>query len=48
MILVDKEMSSLVIIHDENLEKKVEMKSEKIENSCEILNYMYYDQVNKS
>jgi len=34
--------------HDENLEEKVEMKSRKIENSCEILNYMYYNQVNNS
>src|SRR6266540_796010 len=31
----------------ENLEEKVGMKSGKIENSCENLDYMYYDQVNK-
>ena len=33
--------------HDENLEEKVGIKSGKLENSCEILDYMYYDQVNK-
>ena len=31
----------------ENLKEKVGMKSGKIENSCENLDYMYYDQVNK-
>ncbi len=39
--------SSEIFGHDENLEEKVGMKSGKIENSCEFLNYMYYDQVNK-
>jgi len=34
--------------HSENLEEKVRMKSGKIKNSCENLDYMYYDQVNKS
>jgi len=34
--------------HGENLEEKVRMKSKKIENSCEILDYMYYNQVNNS
>ena len=48
MIFVSKETSSLVVAHDENLEEKVGMKSGKIENSCEFLDYMYYDQVNKS
>src|SRR6266542_4335437 len=33
--------------HGENLEEKVGMKSRKIKNSCEFLDYMYYDQVNK-
>ena len=31
-----------------NFEEEVEMKSEKIENFCENLGYMYYDQVNKN
>src|SRR6266498_5414852 len=30
------------------LKKRLGMKSRKIENSCEFLDYMYYDQVNKS
>ena len=39
--------SSGIFGHGENLKEKVGMKSVKIENSCEFLNYMYYDQVNK-
>ncbi len=35
--------SSGIFGHDENLEEKVGIKSGKIENSCEILDYMYYD-----
>ncbi len=31
-----------------NFEEEVGMKSEKIENSCENLDYMHYDQVNKN
>jgi len=48
VILVSKETSSLIITYDKILEEKVGMKSEKMENSCENLGYMYYDQVNKS
>ena len=40
--------SSGIFGHGENLEEKVGLKSRKIENSCENLDYMYYDQVNKS
>ncbi len=47
MIFVSKETSSLVVAHGENLEEKVGMKRGKIENLCEFLDYMYYDQVNK-
>ena len=39
--------SSEIFGHDEILEEKVGMKSGKIEHSCEFLDYMYYDQVNK-
>ncbi len=42
MIFVSKEMSLLIVAHDENLEEKVGMKSGEIENSCEFLDYMYY------
>ncbi len=48
VILVGEEMSSLIVAHGENLEEKVGIKSGKIENSCEILDYIYYNQVNKS
>ncbi len=37
-----------IFAYVENLEEKVGMESGKIENSCEFLDYMYYDQVNKS
>ena len=40
--------SSWIFGHGKNLEEKVGMESGKIENSCEFLDYMYYDQVNKS
>ncbi len=33
--------------HDENLEEEVRMKIEKLKNSCENLDYMCYNQVNK-
>ena len=39
--------SSGIFGHGENFEKKVRLKSRKIENSCENLDYMYYDQINK-
>ncbi len=39
--------SSGIFAHGENLEEKVRMKRGKIENFCEFLDYMYYDQVNK-
>jgi len=45
VILVNKETSLLVVAHNR---KEVRMKSEKLENSCEGLDYMYYDQVNKN
>ncbi len=35
--------SSGIFRHGKNLEEKVGMKSGKIKNSCEILDYMYYD-----
>ena len=35
--------SSGIFEHGENLEEKVRMKSGKIENFCENLDYMYYD-----
>ena len=40
--------SSGIFAHGKNLEEKVGLKSRKIENSCEFLDYMYYDQINKS
>ena len=39
--------SSGIFGYGEDLEEKVGMKSRKIKNSCENLDYMYYDQVNK-
>jgi len=49
IVKVSFSRGSEIFGHGENLEKKkVGLKSRKIEYFCEFLNYMYYDQVNKS